>query len=81
MFFACDGNPANEIVATFFASDPPTAILERGDSSAVTYLVRSGSGAKYEGQNLTFWNKGLEATVTWGYDSEPMTCVARKITR
>ena len=81
VFFACDGNPANEIVATFFASDPPAAILERGDSSAVTYLVRSGSGAKYEGQNLTFWNKGLEATVTWGYDSEPMTCVVRKITR
>jgi len=80
VFFACEGNPANEIVATFFETDPPTAILERGDSTVVVYLVRSGSGAKYEGGNVTFWNKDREATVTWGYEAEPMTCVARAAT-
>jgi len=65
VFFACEGNPANEVVATFFESDPPTAHLERGDRSVIAWLVPAASGSKYEGQNVEFWNKGDEATVTW----------------
>lgn len=64
-FFACNGNPANEVVATFFETDPPAARLERGDRTVIAWQVRSGSGARYEGQNVTFWNKGDEAMVTW----------------
>jgi len=64
-FFACDGNPSNEVVATFFETDPPAARLERGDTTITAWLVPAGSGSKYEGQNVTFWNKGNEATVTW----------------
>ncbi len=65
VFFACENNPANEIVATFFASDPPTARLERGDQTVTVWLVPAGSGSRYEGQNVEFWTKGAEATVTW----------------
>jgi len=64
-FFACQNNPSNEVVATFFETDPPAARLERGDRTVIAYLVPAGSGAKYEGQNVTFWNKGNEALVTW----------------
>jgi uncharacterized protein len=65
VFYACDNNPANEIVATFFETDPPTARVERGDRSATAWLVPAGSGSKYEGQNLELWARGDEATVTW----------------
>lgn len=65
VFFACENNPANELVATFFETDPPTAQLERGDKSVTAWLVPAGSGSKYEGQNVEFWTKGKEATVTW----------------
>jgi uncharacterized protein len=65
VFFACQNNPANEIVATFFDTDPPTSRLERGDRTVTAYLVRTASGAKYEGQNVSFWNKGNDATVSW----------------
>lgn len=65
VFFGCNGNLSNEIVATFFETDPPTAVLERGDRSVVVYLVPAGSGAKYEGRNVTFWTKGDEATASW----------------
>ena len=27
--------------------------------------VQSGSGAKYEGKDVVFWNKGRDAMVTW----------------
>jgi len=65
VFFACQNNPANEVVATFFETDPPTARLERGDRTVTAYQVPAASGAKYEGQNVTFWNKGNEAAVSW----------------
>lgn len=65
VFFACQNNPSNEIVATFFETDPPSARIERGDRTVTVYLVPSGSGAKYEGQNVEFWNKGNEAMVSW----------------
>lgn len=63
--FACQHNPANEVVATFFETDPKTVRLERGDRSVVAWLVPAAGGAKYEGQNVTFATKGKEASVTW----------------
>lgn len=63
--FFCQNNPANEVVATFFETDPATARLERGDRTVTAYLVPAASGAKYEGQNVTFWNKGNDASVSW----------------
>jgi uncharacterized protein len=65
VLFACENNPANELVATFFETDPPTVQLERGDKSVTAWLVPAGSGSKYEGQNVELWTKGKEATVTW----------------
>jgi uncharacterized protein len=62
--FACENNPANEIVANFFETDPPSARVERGDKTWTVWQVESGSGAKYEGQNITFWSKGSEATAS-----------------
>jgi uncharacterized protein len=63
--FACQNNPANAIVGDFFDTDPPTARLERGDRVVTVYQVRAASGAKYEGQNVEFWTKGQEASVSW----------------
>jgi uncharacterized protein len=76
VFFACEGNPANEVVATFFETDPPTARVERGDRSVTAWLVPTGSGSKYEGQNLELWTKGDEARVTWL--DEELKCQERK---
>ena len=63
--YACQNNPANEIVATFYDTDPATARVERGDRSVTVWQVASASGARYEGQNVMLWSKGTEATVTW----------------
>ena len=73
-FYACDGNPANEMVMTLFETDPPTLIAERGDSISLMYLQPSGSGSKYQGRNESVWIKGDEAMVTWGYEAPEMKC-------
>ena len=73
-FYACDGNPANEIIMTFFETDPPTLTAEHGDSTSLMYLQPSGSGSKYQGRNESVWIKGDEAIVTWGYETPEMKC-------
>lgn len=72
--YACDGNRSNEVVATFFQTDPPTLMAERGDSVSLMYAQPSGSGAKYQGRNESFWEHQGEAVVTWGYEAPEMRC-------
>ena len=73
-FYACDGNPAKEVVLTFFETEPPTLIAEFGDSTTLMYLQPSGSGSKYQGGNESAWIKGKEAMVIWGYEGPEMKC-------
>jgi len=73
--YACDDGAASEVVVTFFETDPPTLIAERGDSVSLMYLEPSGSGSKYKGRNESFWEHQGEATVVWGYGAPEMRCV------
>ena len=72
--FVCDGNPANEVIATFFQTEPPTLIAERGDETSFMILQPSGSGTRYQGRNETFWEHQGAATITWGYGQPEMHC-------
>jgi len=74
IFYACDGDPRNAVIATFFQTDPPTLIAERGDQVSLMYLQPSGSGAKYQGRNESLWEHQGEALITWGYGSPEMHC-------
>lgn len=71
-FWDCGAN--GELVVSFFDTEPRTLIAERGDSVSLMYSERSASGAKYQGRNESFWEHQGEATVTWGYGSEPFSC-------
>lgn len=75
--FACDDDRANEVVVTFFPTEPPTLIAERGDSVSLMFLQPSGSGARYQGRNESFWEHQGEATITWGYGAPKMRCVRK----
>jgi len=55
----------DEVQAMYADTDPPSVVLARGEKSVVAYIARSGSGAKYAGANVTFWDKGGEVQVTW----------------
>jgi len=66
VFYMCNDNPADEIVATFFPTTPPSARLERGDSTEIVVEGPTGSGARYLGDfGIVFWIKGDEAMVEW----------------
>jgi hypothetical protein len=76
-FYACDGDPRNEVIATFFQTDPPTLIAERRDRVSLMYLQLAGSGAKYQGRNESLWEHQGEAVITWGYGRPEMRCTRK----
>jgi uncharacterized protein len=78
VFYICNGDPRNEVVATFFETDPPTLIAERGDQVSIMYLQPSGSGSKYQGRNESLWEHQGKATIVWGYGSPEMRCSKRR---
>jgi uncharacterized protein YecT (DUF1311 family) len=62
-FWSCNGDPANEVVTHFFATERPSVRFERGDSIDAGALVPTGSGSRYEGSfGRSIWIKGDEAT-------------------
>jgi uncharacterized protein YecT (DUF1311 family) len=63
--YVCQNNPANEIVANFFETDPATIRLERGDRTVTMWQVGATSEGKYEGQNVGLVHQGNELKVSW----------------
>lgn len=74
--FLCDDS--SEIVAVFLQSDPPFAELTREEGGALAVrntLTRTGSGARFVGDGVDFWNQGREAQVDWR--GERLVCEER----
>ena len=63
--YACQNIAANEVVANFFDTDPPTIRLERGDRTKTLWRVGDASAGKYEGQNVSLVQQGSELKVSW----------------
>ena len=76
-WYICDGDPRNEVVVTFFKTDPPTLEAEHGDKVSLMYLTPSASGARYQGRNESFWEHQGEATIVWSNSSPEMRCSKR----
>jgi hypothetical protein len=72
--YICNGDPRNEVVVSFFQTQPPTLIAERGDQVSLMYLQPSGSGSKYQGRNESLWEHQGEASIVWGYGNPEMLC-------
>jgi membrane-bound inhibitor of C-type lysozyme len=76
--YTCNNNPADEIVATFIPTDPPSVRLERGDSLEIGILSPAGSGSRYDADfGVFFWIQGDDAQVAWPQDNE-FSCTVRK---
>jgi uncharacterized protein len=76
--WSCDNNPKNEVVVTFFKTEPATLIAERGDQVSLMYLQPSASGIRYQGRNESYWEHHGEATITWGYGAPEMRCKQKR---
>lgn len=76
--YRCDGEPEHEVVATYFPTDPATAIAERGDDIAVLYQKPAASGARYAGRDAAIWEHQGEAMIAWGPGNPERRCVVER---
>lgn len=77
-FWACQGNPANEFVLTFFETDPPSVRVERGDRQETMLAVPVASGTRYLGFfGKEVWMKGDTGTFVWP-QTDTLRCVLRR---
>lgn len=72
--YVCDGDPRDEVTVTFFKTEPPSLIAERGDSVSLMYLQPGASGANYLGRNESFREHQGEAAIRWGHEAPEMHC-------
>ncbi|MBM9520023.1 MliC family protein [Desulforhopalus vacuolatus] len=72
--FTCPANPDGDLTALFYATDPPTLLATREDSTSVLFLVPSESGEKYEGENTMVWEQDDKVLVRWGYGAATLEC-------
>ncbi len=73
--YGCDpAHPADELMATYFATEPPTLIAERGDQVSLMVRQPGIDGARYLGRNESLWEKGAEVRLVWGYGQPEVTC-------
>lgn len=62
------GGGTDTLRATFYETQPAMVLVERGAQTRPAFRVRAASGAKYQGQDLVFWDRGGEALLTWSGD-------------
>lgn len=76
-FFVCNRNRADEIVATYYRTDPEVVRLERGDSQIIALQARAASGVRYVADSgIVFWGHHGEALVEWPQGTK-FECTAR----
>jgi uncharacterized protein len=63
--FECNNDPGAVLVAQFFETDPATARLAHDGRTVTAFVARSGSGARYEGPTVSYWEHQGEASVVW----------------
>ena len=71
-----DAEAAATLNVHFLTTEPRTMIARRGDLLSLLTLQRSASGARYEGDDVSFWEHHGEARVIWGTDAADVRCQA-----
>ena len=59
------GGGTETLTATFYDTQPGILLIEREGRTRPAFQVTAASGAKYEGQDVMFWEARGEASVNW----------------
>lgn len=72
----CGGDPANELVVTWFNTDPPSLVAERGDQTSLMLWQTEDGMQRYVGRNERIDGQpGGELLLQWGYQAPTLHCL------
>lgn len=63
--FMCDGPRPGKLLVRYFETDPSSALFDHDGKQAMGFIALSGSGAKYDGPSVHYWEAQGQATVNW----------------
>ncbi len=72
--YVCRELPPDEVVATFFATDPPSLIATRAGKTSFMMLTPGPGGPRYRGPHESLQERGQEARITWEPVTSEMFC-------
>ena len=72
--YVCQEAPPDEVVATFFATDPPSLVATRAGKTSFMLLTLGPGGARYRGPHESLQERGQEARITWDPVASEMFC-------
>ncbi len=72
LHYQCGVTPVDDLVLSYFATEPATLIAERGDSVSLMFLQQNGS--HYVGRNETLWPQQGGVRLQWGYEAPIFSC-------
>lgn len=73
--YLCKGADPEPLTAAFYSTDPPAAVLSRGDRKVIAVATPSGDGTRYVATGIEFWEQEGGARVEW--DKEKFDCTAQ----
>jgi len=74
--YRCKGHEAQSVFAAFYtATDPSAVMMTWGERRALAFVAPSGSGARYAGEGVEFWEHQGEISLKWG--DAVLSCVAQ----
>jgi uncharacterized protein len=75
--FTCDSTPPQDIVVTWYETDPPSGLLEMRTGTTPLFQTSSASGARYVGDDVQFWEYQGAATLTFGTRATELNCTPK----
>ena len=72
--YDCEGK---QVSVDFYDTTPQFIALREGEQQWLMQRVIAASGAKYQGRNQVFWQKGDNAFVQWQYNTPMQQCTLR----
>jgi uncharacterized protein len=76
--YACESERGGELKATYFATEPPTVVLEYDGESLIAALRQPKGPPHYETREVSFREQNGAAAVVWGKDAKEMRCTVQK---
>lgn len=73
--YLCKGLEGEPFTAAFYRTDPPAAVLTRGDRRVIAVATSSGNGIRYVARGVEFWEQEDGANVEW--DKVKFGCVPK----
>lgn len=70
--YLCKGAGSEPFTAAFYPTDPPAAVLTRGDRQVIALATPSSDGTRYLAKDIAFWEQEGGASVEW--EKEKLAC-------